>query len=536
MTELPLDLRSTLGTAKRRWTAIVALLAAGLGGGALATFLTAPTYASRALVLLPASPVDSAGRPLRDITSEVLLARSADVLARAGQHFSPPVAAVSLRRHVSTRALSQDIVEVRGEGGTGAGAKLLADGVAKEYVALSNGASSEEADSTISVLQSHATYLQERVQQLESDIATSTAQLARADQRSVDSVRQAALIDAMRTEQVDASRQLASVNTRIAEARLSAELKSRGTRVLQQGEVPRKPVRPRPVLIIGGGGIAGLLLGGILVLALDRTDGRLRRRDEIARAAGAPVVASLIAPARLGAARLRAVLQEWQPNAPERLAFRAALDKFDVGEEHPQANVVVVVLAGDRTAPVVAAQMAAFAATTGTSTALVVASGDQTLSDLRTACGLALDDTVRPGLAVFDMVVGSEAGEVAAAELTIHVVVSRPGRLRVPASDRPTITVLVVTAAYTSADVLAATALQCVEAGHPIQGVLVVNPDPGDVTTGAAEPAFRSGRPPPAARTNVRDLPAAHARDGREGRDAAGTRAVTDSLSREARP
>ncbi len=536
MTELPLDLRSTLGTARRRWTAIVALFAAGLGGGAVATFLTGPTYVSRALVLLPASPEDSSGRPLRDITSEVLLARSAGVLASAGRQFSPPVSAGSLRPHVRTRALSEDIVEIRGEGGTGADAKLLADAVAREYVALSNSASSEVADSTISVLQSHAAYLQERVQQLESNIATSTVQLARADQRSVESVRQAALIDAMRIEQVDASRQLASVNTRMAEARLSAELRSRGTRVLQQGETPRTPVRPRPLLIIGGGGLIGLLLAGVLVVALDRTDGRLRRRDEIARAAGAPVLGSLVVPARLGAARLRAVLQKWQPNATDRLAFRAALDQLDVGEEHTRANVVVVVLAGDRTAPVVAAQLAAFAASGGTSTALVVASGDQTLSDLRTACGLPLDDAVRPGLAVLDMVVGPEADEVAAAELTIQVVVSRTGRLRVPASDRPTFTVLALAASYTSADVLAATALQCVEAGYPIQGVLVVNPDPSDVTTGAAAPAFRAGRPPPAALTNVRDLPPASAREGREAREPAGARSIKDGFSREVGP
>ena len=516
MTESPLDLRTMLGTARRRWAAIAGLLAAGIVGGVLATLLTAPAYESRALVLLPASPVDASGQPLRDIKSEVLLARSNDALARAGQHFSPPVAASVLRRHVSTRALSDDIVEVRAEGGTAAAAKLLADSVAQEYVALSAGASGDQADSTIAVLQSHATELENRVRQLESDIASGVARLAGIDQRSAEGARQGALIDSMRSEQVDASRQLASVNTRIAEARLSAELRSHGTRVLQSGEKPGSPIRPRPLLLVGGGGLIGLLLGGVLVLVLDRNDGRLRRRDEIARAAAAPVIASLVVPPRFGAARLRSVLQEWQPNATERLAYRRAVEKLDIPEEEPRVNLVLVVLPGDRPATMVPVQLAAFAAGDGTATALVVASGDQTLSDLRTACGLSLDDSVRPGLAVFDMVVGSDTGEVAAAELTIHVVVARPGRLRVPASDRSTFTMLAVSSAFASADMLAAAAVQCLEAGYSIQGVFVVNPDPGDVTTGAVEPAFRPGRPAPPVRTNVHDLPALHARDQRD--------------------
>ena len=505
-----------MATARRRWAAIAALLAAGIAGGVLATALTPPAYESRALVLLPASPVDASGQPLRDIKSEVLLARSTDVLARAGQHFSPPVAAPALRRHVGTKALSDDIVEVRGEGGSAADAKLLADAVAREYVAVSSGASGEEADSTISVLQSHANELQNRVRQLESDIASGVAGLAGIDQRSVEGLRQGALIDSMRSEQVDASRQLASVNTRIAEARLSAELRSHGTRVLQSGEKPDSPIRPRPWLLVGGGGSIGLLLGGLLVLALDRNDGRLRRRDEIARAAAAPVIASLVVPPRFGAARLRSVLEEWRPDATERLAYRRALEKLDIPEEEPRVNLVLVVLPGDRPATMVAAQLAAFAAGDGTATALVVASGDQTLSDLRTACGLSLDESVRPGLAVFDMVVGSETGEVAAAELTIHVVVARPGRLRVPASDRSTFTMLALSSAFATADMLAATALQCLEAGHSIQGVFVVNPDPSDVTTGAVEPAFRPGRAAAPVRTNVHDLSAVHARDVRD--------------------
>lgn len=517
MTEAALDMRSTLLTARRRWKAVAALVGVGIALGVLLTLVATPTYVSRSLVLLPTAPVDAQGKSVRSIGTQALVASSAGVLTQVGQRFSPPVSPAALQKRIDTIGLSDDVVEITAEAGTAPDAKLLADAVAEEYVAVSNTASTEQADAAISVLQAHATYLQGRVQQLEGEIATGTARLAASDPRSTDGVRQGALLDSMRFEQVDASRQLATVNTRIADARLMADLNNRGTRVLQPGEMPTGKTSPRPVFDIGGGALIGLAAAAILVFVLDRNDGRARRRVDVAEALGAPVLASLATPRRTGAARYRDVLERWQPNAVESLALRSAFERLEIGDPDSPVDLVVLTLPGDRVAPMAAARVAAFAATAGTGTALIVASADQSVAELRTACGMSDDEHVRPRLAAYDLVVGVDADNIAEADLTIQVVVARPGRLRIPVSDRPTVTTLALSSGFASADRLAATALECVDADHPLQGVFLVNADPSDGSSGHVEPVARSERPAARTWTNVRDLPAMHPRDlGRE--------------------
>jgi len=73
-------------------------------------------------------------------------------------------------------------------------------------------------------------------------------------------------------------------------------------------------------------------------------------------------------------------------------------------------------------------------------------------------------------------------------ELTITVVIA--DRDQVDLSDMPpgVIATLAVSSGFASADDLAAIALSCLDAGHPLVGIFVANPDPADTTTGDPSP------------------------------------------------
>jgi len=492
VTEQPLDVRSALRTLRRHGTWLVALVAFGVGYGALLTVTQSPRFEAKSLVLLPPSAVDAQGRFLRSMDTEALIAKSADLLELAGRAVDPPLSSRTLRDWVTTRVISADIIEVKVTAGGAAQAKLLADAVANEYVAYSNGATVLRTDSTVGVLQAQASDLEKRLTDLEAQIATGTSRLSTLDQRSAEALRESALLDSMRTEQIETSRQLSTVTGRISDARLNAELSSRGTRVLQQADVPRGEAKPRAVRNIGGGAVVGIVSGLLLALALDRNDGRLRYRDDIALAVGAPVVASLGVPRRSTASRARAMLDRWEPSVVENVALSQAFDRLGVAEEQPPVNLVLVTLAGDRAGPLIAVELAAFAATMETITVLVVASGNRITDGLR-ACADQSTRRVRERLFVHDLTGRSDAVPLAGAELSVAVVVADGGPLVVPTFGWRTITVLAVSSGVGSPVALGAAALACEEAGHPIRGIFVANPDPGDRSTGRMEssPSWR---------------------------------------------
>ncbi len=486
MTEESLDLRRTLAVLRRRSLAVLALFAVGLTCGVAAILLQPLRYVARSGVLLPPSAQDAQGRPLRNIETQVSIAGSAEILGRAGRALRPPASPTALRRRVDVRAVSVDILEIRAEAATPRDAALLANAIANEYVAYSSDASSDLAGTSVALLQDQAARLEERIRQLDADIADNTARLARLNPLSPEAARQAVLLDSLRVSQVDASRQLSSINSRIADARLEAELTRRGLRVLEPATRPRHPSRPRLVLSAGVGGTAGLLAGAVLALVLERGDHRLRRRDEIADAVGAPVLASLAVGPRKRVKEYGDLLTRWLPSAVETLAMRQAFARMGVADEEPPTNVIVVTLPGDRAALSLAVELAASAVSFGTPTALVVATAHAAVRELRSACAVVTrgDGEARPHLWVYGAIAGVEASDLARVELTVTIVVADDGPSALPVWGRQTYTALAVSSGFATAETLASTALAWLDSGHPVGGILVANPEPADPTIG----------------------------------------------------
>ena len=484
MIEQGFDVRRTVRALRARRVLIAAFVAAGVAVGLVVTLAQAPTYVAHSRVLLPPTPYDSNGRPLRNMSTERHIATGGEVLDRAGKMLRPPVGPEALRRRVSALALNDDILEIRGAAATPGVAARLADAVASEYIAFSAGAAAEQVDTTVRLLQDQAAELDERVRRFDAEIADNVARLAGLDQRSPEALRQQAIVDSLRLSQSDAARQLARLETRIADARLDADLNRRGVRVLEPARPPDRPSKPRPVWNVGVSGLFGLMAGAIVALALEHRSRQVRSRDDAAEAVRAPVLASLAVPRHAGPKEYGHLLKAWAPDPVESLSLRQACTGLGiVGDEW--TNLAVVAVAGDHGGLFLGVELAVFSAATGRPTAVIVASEDETASVLRAACsGANGEQGARKNLWVYDSRDDIDEEHLDQAHLTVHLVVAGDGRLVLPAWNRPTVTALAVSSGFATAEALASVAVGCLDSGCPIAGVLLANPDPTDKTTG----------------------------------------------------
>jgi hypothetical protein len=233
-----------------------------------------------------------------------------------------------------------------------------------------------------------------------------------------------------------------------------------------------------------------VVLGVIVVAAIGRTERRLRERDEIAGAVGAPVLASVPVLHPSGTTGWARLLESYEPGVVHAWSLLKALRHVGVrdGRRGGGAGVCVVVvsLTADRRALAVGPQLAVYAASLGVPTTLVI--GPQQDPDataaLSAACTTVAAGSRQPGSLQFAVGDFSEAARLAGAGLTIVVAVvdSRHPRLaaRVPGSA----TVLAVSAGAATAEQLARVALSSTSAGVDISGIVVADPDPADRTTG----------------------------------------------------
>jgi capsular polysaccharide biosynthesis protein len=240
----------------------------------------------------------------------------------------------------------------------------------------------------------------------------------------------------------------------------------------------------------GLGALAGILLGGIVVVSIGRTDRRLRERDEIAGAVGAPVLASVpvIHPSDTsGWVRL---LEAYEPGVVHAWSLRKALRHVGVadGRSGGGAGVClgVVSLSADRAALAVGPQLAVYAASLGVPTTLVI--GPQQDPDataaLSAACTMVASGSRQAGSLQFAVGEYPEASWLSDAGLTVVVAVADSRSPRLASAMSATTTVLAVSAGVVTAEQLARVAASVTNAGVDIAGILVADPDPADRTTG----------------------------------------------------
>jgi capsular polysaccharide biosynthesis protein len=249
------------------------------------------------------------------------------------------------------------------------------------------------------------------------------------------------------------------------------------------------------------GAILAAAIGAVIALARNRSDKRLRQRDEIANSIGVPVLASFPVGHPSSPGDWIKLLKDYKPGALQALQLRKTLQQLEMaagvnfGRENSRWSFTVLSLSSDPGALALGPQLAAFSASRGIRTALVVAlQQDATVAAaLQTACVAPPASSEWPAhLRV--VITDSEVEEQSGAELTVVVGVVDSQNPQVPDMMHTTATLFGVSAGAVTADQLARAAVSAVSDGREITGILVADPDSDDRTTGRVPQLGRRGQ------------------------------------------
>lgn len=286
-------------------------------------------------------------------------------------------------------------------------------------------------------------------------------------------------------------------------------------RVLQSATSASGTKLPERIVIFGLlGALAGALVGFVTSLAIGRNERRLTGRDAIANSIGAPVLASLPVAHPSDAAAWAKLLDEYQPGVVHAWGLTKMLRQFGVAEigvnngaRDSGASLTVLSLSTDPRALALGPQLAAFAASLGIPTALVIGPQQDMIitATLRTAC--AAQAQAAAGRHKPLRLVVSDDGHLGRLRAGFVVVVAVvDGRApRMPDTVRTSATVLGVSAGVATAEQLARAATAAAADDREIIGILVADPDSGDQTTGRI-PRLTPAMPRPLP-TRVTDVP-----------------------------
>jgi hypothetical protein len=261
--------------------------------------------------------------------------------------------------------------------------------------------------------------------------------------------------------------------------------------IIQKAAVtPSSSAVSRAVKNGGIGLAAGLLLAAIVVLMRAKRDHRLRRRDQIARAIGVPVLATIESGSYKSAAQWCRLLEHFDPSASTAWNLRKVLRHMIPGDLDNDLTICVAAFAQDTAALATGPQLALAAAAFGLPSDLEA--GDQEVFAPLRAARATLHNPGHVGRIVefgprdidpWKQVWDTPERRVAnGAQLEVSVVAlerSRPELL--PLTGR---LILAVSSGFPVTDDLAGVALAATEVNLKIDGIVLVNPEPGDSTVG----------------------------------------------------
>jgi len=244
------------------------------------------------------------------------------------------------------------------------------------------------------------------------------------------------------------------------------------------------------------GAVFGALIGAIIALAIGRSDRRLRERDEIADSIGVPVLASFPVAHPSGAAGWTKLFEDYKPGALHALQMRKALHHLGIsafhasnggyGGESGTPSVTIFSLSSDPGALAIGPQLAAFAASQGIPTVLVIGpqQDPDVAASLRTACAASAPASSNWPSRLRVTVSDDQLHMQSDSALTVVVAVVDGRSPKMP-DTMPTIaTVLGVSSGAATAEQLARVAVSADVAGRGVTGFFVADPEPTDHTTG----------------------------------------------------
>jgi hypothetical protein len=503
MAEQPLNLvAARVSFRRRRRLLVVAALIGALGGAALVHYRP-PEYSSTSLVLLGAAGPASSGGAGLDMDTQAQVARSDVVLRPARLASAPNLTRQEFSDAVDVKVATAGVLTIVARGPTAHQAQSRAQAVANSLVTYQTTATSSLSGAQRQALDHRRATLVTALNTVNSEIARTQARIANQGSTGPEGRADLSALAQLTAQASNLVLQIDSIDQQKSKIDIG-----NGASVIQPASLPRRPGVVRAFGLAVAAGIAlALLLVGLLVLRATRRDRRLFLRDDIARALGRPVVASVRAEPRQDSASWQELFSSYRPDELDDLALRQTL--LAVGLSGPprgskrSVRLTVVSLGHDPAGHAVGPQLAAHAANLGIPTRYTIVDACGAAPGLVSACAETEGLEVRP-----DLWLASKPPRTSGVALTLtHMIVdsAEPDSWVRPS---PT-SVLALSAGTATSHDVARAAVFVHSRGGIVQGCVVSNPDPADRTTGRLVTERPSGRRGAARPTAERDGDAA---------------------------
>jgi succinoglycan biosynthesis transport protein ExoP len=339
------ELRDYLRVFRRQLALIVAITLLGAAAAAAYTFRRTPIYESTASVLVRAittNAFDPGSRVDQQLNmfNQRQLAMSEPVAALAAKSLKTTATPAQLLEHVKVDVpANSQILRIRYQDTVPLTAQRGAAAFAKAYLTSREADARAQATTSQKSLQKDITRFQKQASDAEKVIGNPDADSA---------TRQAA------------QAKLAAANNRLDQllSQLSGfqSLDFTPGTVIAAANLPSTPASPNNRLDVGIGLLVGLFLGVVLAFVRDRTDDRLRGRDDLAERLDRPVLATI--PPLSKRVRQEGKLLRWkrrhkyslvtleQPNSPAAESYRTLRTRMARLAAQLDINSVMVVSAG----------------------------------------------------------------------------------------------------------------------------------------------------------------------------------------------
>jgi capsular exopolysaccharide synthesis family protein len=304
MADDSIDLREYIGVLRRRKMLLIAVTLAVVFLVGAYSFTRTPVYTGHAAVVV--TPPDSTSfRPdqLVSLDTEARIVKSAPVARIAERTLQFPLTITKLLDRVNVTTSPDSLVldvffDDPSPHQAAAGANAFANAYLEYKVEQAESASADKR-----------TQIQARLTELESSLNVVEHQISEAQSGS------AKMAD-LQTQRETLNAQIGVLTTQLAS--IATDLNP--GEILLGADVPTSPSSPKHALNLALGLFAGLFLGGVAAFVRDRTDDRVREREDLEQAVGVPVLATI--PDTPGLSGKRWLATERQPRSASAEAYR----------------------------------------------------------------------------------------------------------------------------------------------------------------------------------------------------------------------
>ena len=489
MSEQTLDVGRVLWLMRRQRSVVAVCILIGALVPTIVMLWRPTPYTSTSLVLVstPGSSASSGGSSASSANSNTnvtdsAIADSSTVLKAAASKIVPHITLEQAQKRVTATAIATNLVQITATGSSPSAAEALANAVANQLVGFVTSSGVSNGSSAIAGLEAQAAALTTQVNKYNEEIQLEQAAIHSSSTQPSLAESDTQLLGSLTTAQSNASLQLQSVNSQIAAAKLNDAASNGGTEVIQNASTGVGPSSLSRLVPIVFGAVLGLLIGGAYVVVRQRKS-NLTTRDEIATAAGVPVVLSSAVGHLTKSSDWLTLLREREPSETELWNVRKVLNYLDAPEAG-RRELTVITLAGDGASMGAVAQFAVASAAMGVPTSLVLTSDDSGTRGLSDACDLltARNEAARPKLRLSK---GSSSVDEAESTLTVISIVLNPDQPKLPTFVARGMVFLALSAGFLGEEQLARVLIAVGQEGLSLEGLFVTNPISADRTLGS---------------------------------------------------